>query len=330
MNFDHRINLLARLGEYIRASDTQLNETIQKASSENSWFTSNNIRLALSNIADQFLQKEKLMAFTSSWTSQPIQPKRVGIVMAGNIPLVGFHDFLCVFLSGHIAVVKLSSKDSVLFSHLINVMKDWEPTLSMYCVIAERLNPCDAYIATGSQSSGNYFEYYFSKKPHIIRKNKTSVAILHGDETSEELSLLADDVFLHFGLGCRNVTHVFVPNGYAFGPLLEAFQKYDELMLHSGYANNYDYQLAIQIINGTNYMTNGNVILLEQENVYSPIAVLHYSYSEDEQKLMQYLTAHEHIQCIVGKQHVAFGKTQCPSLQDYADGVDTMKFLLSL
>jgi hypothetical protein len=189
---------------------------------------------------------------------------------------------------------------------------------------------CDAYIATGSNNSSRYFEYYFAKYPSIIRKNRTSAAILTGKETIEELEKLADDVYQFFGLGCRNVTKIFVPKDYDFVPLLNAFKKYDHLIDHHKYKNNYDYNLAIHILNKQYYMTNGSIILVENESPFSPISQLHYEYYTDENGVREKLKEDQNIQCIVSKKDIGFGEAQCPGVYDYADGVDTMEFLKSL
>ena len=203
-----------------------------------------------------------------------IEPKNVGVVMAGNIPLVGFHDFLCVFISGHIQTIKLSSKDDVLLKHLVEKMYSWEVTMQNYVSFASMLKGCDAYIATGSNNSAVYFDYYFSKYPSIIRRNRTSVAILTGDETKEELEKLSDDIHVYFGLGCRNVTKIFVPRGYDFVPLLQSFHAYKYFADHHKYKNNYDYNLSIMIMNNRFYMTNESTLLVENDSFFSPISQL--------------------------------------------------------
>jgi hypothetical protein len=249
--------------------------------------------------------------------------------MAGNIPLVGFHDFLCTFISGHNQTIKLSSRDSVLVSHLTDWMFTKVPELKAGIRFEVMLKGCDAYIATGSNNSARYFEYYFSRFPHIIRKNRTSVAILTGNETNEQLSALADDVYLYFGLGCRNVTKIYVPQEYDFVPLLESFRKYNYLFDHHKYKNNYDYQLAVLLINKQFYMTNGSVIFHQNTSLYSPISVLHYEYYDDAATLAATLRTSESVQCLVGTDHIPFGQAQKPELTDFADGIDTLQFLLS-
>jgi len=251
-------------------------------------------------------------------------------VMAGNIPLAGFHDFLSVFIAGHRQTIKPSSKDIVLISAIVARLIEWEPACANLISLADILKNCDAYIATGSNNSGRYFDYYFSKYPHIIRRNRTSAAILTGNETLQDLENLADDVYLYFGLGCRNVTKIYLPENYDFLPLLESFKKYNFLGDHYKYKNNYDYQLAILIINKLYYMTNGSVLLQQNKSLFSPISQLHYEYYSDAAEVAGQLQENADIQCIVGKNEVPFGKAQQPALDDYADKADTLQFLLSL
>lgn len=329
MNFQQRIGLLIRLGEYITSNAVEWQQAKEKASHENGWFIPAFTDLAAANIVSSFLQKDALEAFAAQYKvpeKQP-SPKTVGLVMAGNIPLVGFHDLLCVFLSGHRAQIKLSSKDKVLLWHLVQQLYDWEPAVQKCISFGEILKGCDAYIATGSNNSARYFDYYFAKYPHIIRRNRTSVAILTGYESSIELEQLADDVNLYFGLGCRNVTRLFVPHQYNFEPLLQAMNKYHYFIDHNKYKNNYDYQLAIQLLNNQYYMTNGSVLLVANESLFSPISQLHYSFYDDEGLLAEALKEDSNVQCIVGIEYTPFGQAQFPALTDYADGVDTMQFL---
>jgi hypothetical protein len=257
-------------------------------------------------------------------------PTKVGIVMAGNIPLVGFHDFLCVFLTGHMAYIKPSSKDEVLIKHLVGKLLEWENDLNAMIQFGEMLKGCDAYIATGSNNTSAYFDYYFQKYPHIIRRNRTSVAILNGDETREDLEKLADDVYQYFGLGCRNVTKLYVPKDYDFVPILQAFKNYDHLINHHKYKNNYDYNLAILLLNYRYYMTNNSLLLVEDQAFFSPISQLHYEFYSDIKTVRKNLHDNAAIQCIVSDETTGFGKAQQPEIADFADGVDTMAFLKKL
>ena len=331
MNLQKRIEILQQLQKYLLNNDSAWQNIKTKASFHNGWFTPEFTNLAVNNICSRFLQKEKLEAWAAHYhLDDNVGGKNIGIVMAGNIPLVGFHDFLCVFISGHKQTIKLSSKDDILLKHLVDKMIEWEPATKDYVTFAELLKGCDAYIATGSNNSARYFHQYFSKYPNIIRRNRTAVGILTGNETAEELDLLSDDVHQYFGLGCRNVTHLFVPAGYDFVPLLRAFDKYKYFEDHHKFKNNYDYQLSIALLNNIFYMTNGSALLLENDAIFSAISQLNYSFYEDEKKVMTRLTGNEDIQCICGHSGIAFGQAQFPALMDYADGVDTMQFLLTL
>ena len=324
-----RIDLLCRLGQYMESNQLEWMDIQDRAVSANAWFTPEHISLAVDNIANEFLQKEKLEQWVSGY-HLPEHAKKVGIVMAGNIPLVGFHDFVCAFISGHTLLIKLSSKDDVLLKHLIGKLVEWVPRIADQLQIAERLNNCDAYIATGSNNTARYFEQYFGKYPHIIRKNRTTIAILDGSETDEELVLLADDVYMYYGLGCRNVTQVCVPREYDFARLLSIFKKHNNYADLNKYKNNYDYHLAIYLLNRIPYMSNESLLMVENEMPFSAVGVLHYRFYDDIVQLKQELMHREDIQAIIGHGFVPFGDAQKPALSDYADGVDTMAFLCSL
>ena len=327
MKLQMRIEIAARLGKYILDDNPAWQEVKIKASLANPWFTPEFIQLAAENIAMNYLEKEKLIEWVSGYNCEPGQSKKIGIVMAGNIPMVGFHDLLCVFISGHKALVKTSSKDDLLIKHLVRQLAETDSEINELIMFSEMLKGCNAYIATGSNNSARYFEYYFGKWPNIIRKNRTSVAFIAGDETSEELEKLADDVHFYFGMGCRNVTKLFVPENYDFLPLLNAFRKYTHFKDHNKYKNNYDYNLALHILNHKFYMTNESVLLFEDNSVFSPISQVNYEFYKDKKSLAEALKNNESVQCITGHDFIPFGQTQSPSLTDYADGVDTMKFL---
>jgi len=298
MKLQNRIALLSTLKEYLIENGEELQRIKHSASVHNGWFTIEFIDIAIKNITEQFLDTEKLTVWISHYfLDDTIVPKNVGIVMAGNIPLVGFHDFLCVFISGHKQTIKLSSKDDILLKHLVSKMCTWDAAVADYISFAAILKGCDGYIATGSNNSARYFDYYFAKYPSIIRKNRTSVAILRGDESIESLEKLSDDIHIFFGLGCRNVTKIYVPQEYDFVHLLQSFHQYKYFADHHKYRNNYDYNLTIQIMNNRFYMTNNSILLVSSNQLFSPIP---------------------------------FGKVQTPGLFDYADGIDTMQFLLTL
>lgn len=334
MNLERRVELLKKLGEYIVSDDEKWAVAKEKAHYENGWFIPEFIDFQLNHISSEYLKEEKLWAWIKSYGQKTSLAKAsavtVGIVMAGNIPLAGMHDFIAAFISGHNQTVKPSSKDLTLITAIIDKLKEWEPSVAQTVTIAQQLKGCDAYIATGSNNSARYFDYYFSKYPHIIRRNRTSVAILSGNETIEDLEALADDVYLYFGLGCRNVTKIYVPRDYDFVPLLEAFKKYNWTFDNNKYRNNYDYQLAVLMINRIYYMTNGSILLRENNAPFSPISQLHFEHYDDVRNVTDHLENNTDIQCVVSKDHVPFGQAQKPALNDYADKTDTLKFLLEL
>ncbi len=330
MELQERINLLVRLGQYMLSENEEWMAIKERASRENPWFVPQFIELAISNICSEFLQKEKLETWAESYNLKAFQADEalVGIVMAGNIPLVGFHDFLCVLLCGKRMMIKASSKDEILIKHIVKKLLELEEPVEDRINFAQNLKGCDAYIATGSNNSSRYFDYYFGKYPNIIRRNRTSVAILDGTETTEELNALADDIQLYFGLGCRNVTKLYVPKNYDFIKLLDALKKYEHYLGFHKYKHNYDYHLAIAMMSNKFYMNNDSVIFSESEALFSPVSQVHYKFYEDAKNIISSLQKNNDVQCIVGHGFTAFGKAQQPSLKDYADGIDTMQFLL--
>lgn len=322
---------MVSLGTYLRSDREEWMAARQKAFQKNPWFTPEFIQLACTTIFDNYLQKDKLEEWINFYhLDDNVRPKNVGVVMAGNIPMAGFHDFLTIFISGHRQTIKLSAKDNILLKHLVEKLYELEPECASSVMFADVLKGCDAYIASGSNNTARYFDFYFGRYPSIIRKNRTSVAILDGSEDGEALTLLANDVHQYFGLGCRNVTQVFVPRDYDFVPLLTAFKKYAYFSDHPKYKNNYDYYLALQIMNNLFYMTNGSILLVESSQPFAPISQLHYCYYTGKELLNEQLVNDSAIQCIVSADNVPFGQAQKPSLHTYADGIDTMQFLLSL
>jgi hypothetical protein len=330
MNLQARIKGFVTLGQQL--SDTNnalLIEAKSAAYQQNAWFLPTFIDQAIEQIREQFLQQTALEEWTAAYPSIADQAThlKVGIVMAGNIPLVGFHDLLSTLIAGHTAVVKRSSKDQVLMDFIIASLIKINPDFEAQILVQEQLKNCDAYIATGGNTAGNYFEYYFGKFPHIIRKNKTSIAILDGTETLAELAALADDCMLYYGMGCRNVTQVWVPEGYDFIPFLNALKKYNYLQDQHKYKHNYDYQLALLMMRKQLYMDSGGVLMSENPSPFAAISQIHYqqyplgtspTFNMDE------------IQCVVGKNQLPFGSLQKPLLAQYADGVDSLAFLSSL
>ncbi len=252
--------------------------------------------------------------------------------MAGNIPLVGFHDFLSVFLSGHIAVIKLSSDDKHLFPAVLNIMNSLNSGISECVEVVDgKLTGFDAVIATGSDNSALYFESYFGKYPNIIRKNRTSIAIINGKETKEELKKIGDDIFSYYGLGCRNISQILVPENFKLDDFFEAIYDYNGVINHNKYANNYDYNKAVYLMNLETFLDNGFVLLKEDDSLNSPLAVIFYKRYKNQHDIDAYLNENAgKIQVIIGKDYTGFGDGQSPTLTDYADGIDTMAFLNKL
>lgn len=328
----NRIDVLLKLKDYILQNDETVQSLKENAERQNGWFTQEFIELALQTICTYFLNEEALTEFAKSiqTAEEKGRQQTVGITMAGNIPLVGFHDFLCVFLSGHKQRIKFSTKDDVLLPHFMQKLYEWDNSNLELISASEMLKGCDAYIATGSNNSAKYFEFYFAKYPHIIRRNRTSIAILDGNETEEELEQLADDIYQYFGLGCRNVTKLYVPETYDFIPMLAAFRKYDHLKHHNKFRNNLDYNLALYILNNQLYMSSESILVAEHQSIFSAIAVVHYEHYSDNNKLIEQLHISDEIQAIIGHGHIPFGKAQTPSIFDFADNVNTIHFLNTL
>lgn len=338
MTLKQRIALLTRLGEYLLSGDELLKAFMTRTQYNNAWLTVENCEKSASAIGQHFLQQAQLEDWAKTYNvKENTLPKKVGIVMAGNIPLVGFHDLLAIFLSGHHSIIKLSDKDRFLIPQLIKKMGEWEEASIPYFEIIERLTGFDAVIATGSNNSARYFEQYFGKYPNIIRKNRNAIAVLDGTESMAELYALGNDVFEYYGLGCRNVSKIYVPRDFKFEPLLEAFHEYNSIVLNNKYKNNFDYNYAMLILNKVKYKANGCIILTENEAITSRIASLHYEFYDKADNLVVEINRRaEEIQCVVSKmnlpniQTIPFGKAQQPELTDYADGVDTMEFLINL
>jgi len=315
---------------------TKINTGINYAYQKNGWFTRNNILKMLSEIAAQ-LTEEKL----TSWLNNYIIPaksvtKQVAIIMAGNIPLVGFNDMLCVLITGNKAIIKLSSDDDVLPKLIIDLLKEHNSYFINYIQISEaKLPMVDAVIATGSNNSARYFTHYFGKYPHIIRKNRHSVALLNREESTEELQMLGDDIFTYFGLGCRNISKLYVPENYSFNLFFEAIFPYNNVINNKKYGNNYDYNRAIYLLNKEPFLDNNFLILKQDSQLSGGVAVLFYELYQNEADLALKLNLQkEHLQCVLSSGwypgSLNFGQSQCPTLLDYADGVDTFHFLLTL
>ncbi len=313
-----------------------LNALMDVAFSYNGWFTRQSIEMALKGIAFM-LEKEQLGGF-SKGIKEPQQPKTVAVIMAGNIPAVGFHDMLCVLLSGHRILIKVSSDDPALIPFLAGMLIYFEPGFAPEINFSEaRLKDFDAVIATGSNNTAKHFEYYFGKYPHIIRQNRTSVAILSGGESSEELKELGKDIFWYFGLGCRNVSKLYVPEGYKFDKLYEAIFDFKYVLDNKKYNNNYEYNRAIYLLDLIPFLDNNFLILKEDKGLHAPTAVVyHQSYTNQTSLVENIKEQMQNLQCIVanfeisGIKTIPFGKTQQPSVFDFADDVNTLDFLNSL
>ncbi|MCH8331872.1 MAG: acyl-CoA reductase, partial [Bacteroidetes bacterium] len=303
----------------------EFQDVVKKTSLQNPWFTEQGIHKALRSIQQNFLDEDHLNKWFSRYTIQPSASRNIGIVMAGNIPLVGFHDLLCVLASGHTATVKLSSKDPYLLPSMINLLSTVDETLADNVSFVEKLQDFDAIIATGSNSSSRYFHYYFDKYPNIIRSNRNSVAVLNGKESDEAIQLLGNDIFQYFGLGCRNVSKLYVPEGYSFDHFLKLMTENTHMMDHGKYKNNYDYNFTVFLMNKIPFLTNDSLMLLENEAIASPLACLYYEYYDKQDTLDKMLSENiDAVQCVVSDaaielpiQSLGFGKTQEPELWDY-------------
>jgi len=296
----------------------------------NGWFTKENVLQSLSSLGN-LLTNEKITNWLNLY-NYSTSPKRIGLIMAGNIPLVGFHDFLCVLLSGNTVVAKLSSDDNTLLPALAEQLIQYTPTLKERINFSfGKLGEIDAIIATGSDNSSKYFEQYFGHYPHLFRKNRTSIAVLTGSETKEELTALGKDIFSYFGLGCRNVSHLLIPKGFELNRFFEAIMDYHPIVNHHKYANNYDYNKAVYLMNLMELLDNHFVLLRESEELFSPLSMVHYQYYTNSEEVDSFLKIHANeIQAIVGGNHIPFGEAQAPKLNDYADGVDVMKWIETL
>jgi len=333
MELIERIRAFTLLGnkiDHLSAEDKA--KICNQASYLNPWFVRESIELSLQGIS-HFLNEENLTTWVSSYNLTHPKNRKVGIAMAGNIPLVGFHDYLSVLISGNELVIKLSSQDSYLLPKINSWLIEIEPRFATKIHFEERLNHVDAIIATGSDNTARYFEYYFRNIPHIIRKNRSSVAILMGEEDNGHLTDLGKDVFSYFGLGCRNISKFFVPEGYEFIKLLDSWDCYKEIINHHKYANNYDYQKSILLVNKIPHLDNGFALITANEQLVSPISVVYFeTYTTQTDLKKKIKNQKEKIQCIVSAkgwfdESLPFGKAQFPELWDYADGIDTLKFL---
>ena len=334
MNLNERISLFSSLGNIIAEKDNlTINTSFDRIKYSNPWFSQENILLSLSSVS-KMLAKEALIDWTSKYDFKSTSnKKKVFIIMAGNLPLVGFHDFLSVLISGNVAVVKLSSKDNILPRILIELMISIDPRISEFINVVDNIIDLnvDAVIATGSDNSSKYFDYYFKGFKSIIRKNRRSVAILDDSESESQLESLADDVFSYYGLGCRSVSKIYIPVDYDLNKLFKSFFKYNPIINNIKYANNYDYNKTIYLMNKENLLDNGFVIFKEDQSIQSPVATIFYEYYNSRKDLNNYINLHRNLfQCVVSNTDIPFGQSQFPKLTDYADQKDTIEFLLSI
>jgi hypothetical protein len=333
MRIEERIDAFSKLGVSLDELPEQNFQSIaEQARLHNPWFTEPNVRMAVRGIV-KMLDHDNLIRWTSNYKSVN-NPQKIAVIMAGNIPLVGFHDFLSVLVSGHHILIKCSSKDSTLIKFIANKLIEIEPQFQSAIEYGEILKGFDAIIATGSDNSSRYFEYYFGKYPNIIRKNRTSIAILTGSESKEDLTLLGIDVFSYFGLGCRNVSKVYIPENYSLEKLFVSWEPYHDTIHHHKYCNNYDYQKSLLLVGRKPFLDNGFVMLEESQKLVSPISIVYYERYTDEQQLRASLERiKEKTQCTIensSASSVKFGQAQYPAVTDYADRIDTLQFLTEL
>lgn len=337
-NKTHLVNVFSQLGLQLKQPNEQLVTKINAEKHYNAWFISENVAYAIKSTGRMLNHEDLTQWFEHYPSAENVEPKRVGLILAGNIPLVGLHDVLCVLASGNTALIKASSQDSRMIQAVLGLLSDIEPAFKDRFHFVDKLENFDAIIATGSNNTSRYFEYYFGRVPHIIRKNRNSVAFLSGNETPEELSRLGKDIFDYFGLGCRNVSKLMVPKGYQFDNFFKSIEHYQPVINHHKYSNNYDYNKSIFLVNGDVHLDNGFLLLREEHQLASPLAVLYFEHYDDKESAEEQLSeSSDSIQCIVSStplrvknQVVDFGESQQPQLWDYADGIDTMAFLTSL
>ncbi|HYG37635.1 MAG TPA: acyl-CoA reductase [Cytophagales bacterium] len=336
MDLEKRLKAFISLGLKIKSlSYEEIEELSDGAQANNPWFNKDSVRYALKGM-ENYLDKKRLSLWIESYNLSAAANIKIGVIMAGNIPFAGFHDFLCVLISGYKLKAKLSSQDEYLPRKITEYLVAIEPGFKEYIEFIDLLKDAEAVIATGSSNSSRYFNYYFSKKPHIIRKSRNSCAVLTGEETDEEIDLLGNDIFTYYGLGCRSISKLYVPSDYDLPGLLNRLESFSYTIQHHKYSNNYDYNKSIYLINKEPHLDNGFLILKQDPGMASPISVVYFEKYNDKKELVIRLEAiKDNIQCIVSSESwfpgsVDFGRAQTPELWEYADGVDTMRFLQSL
>lgn len=341
MTLKQRIDAFVQVGKFINRhysetpldSESKLHEglvqLVEAAHIYNNWFIPKYVNTAILNIGS-FLAEEDLTIFTQGLPEK--SPKTIAIICAGNIPLVCFHDVMCVLLSGNKALIKMSGDDKVLLPFFLKLLTHYEPAFEEFILFADgKLGPFDAIIATGSDNTASHLHYYFGKYPHIIRKSRSSVAVLNGNESSEDLKKLGEDIFQYFGLGCRNVSKLLVPENYKFDKLFEAIVDFGEVVNNKKYGNNYDYHRAIYLLESLPFLDNNFLMIRENADLHSPVGVLYFQSYKNDKDVQNYLEAQkDHIQCVIGHNQVPFGYSQRPVISDFADNVNTLEFLVNL
>jgi hypothetical protein len=341
MNLKQRIEAFNQVGMFIKRhfsthsleSEANLHQgltqLIETAGTYNNWFIPKFVNEAIFNIGS-YLNKDDLEKFSEQIIEKP--EKTIAIICAGNIPMVCFHDVLCVLLCGHKALIKLSSDDTILLPFFLKLLCHYEPAFETQILFADgKLSNFDAIIATGSDNTASHLHYYFGKYPNIIRKSRTSLAVLTGKETTEELKNLGKDIFTYFGLGCRNVSKLLVPEGYSLNLFFESIIDFSDVVNNKKYGNNYDYHRAIYLLESMPFLDNNFLMIKESPDLYSPVGVLYYQHYKNEEEVNDYLEKNKtHIQCVVGKSQLAFGYSQLPVISDFADNVNTLNFLVNL
>jgi len=329
------ISAFNALGLSLKQPNEALMATINAAGNANAWFTTAEVNKAINALAEMLDEQDLEKWFEGIEIAKT--PKKVGLILAGNIPLVGFHDVLCVLATGNIAQIKLSSSDNKLLPFLLHQLCEYLPELKNHIIYVEQLKDFDAVIATGSNNTSRYFEYYFGKVPNIIRRNRNSVAILTGSENEAEIKALGHDILDYFGMGCRSISKIFIPKNYEIKQFFEPLQQFQDIINHFKYNNNYDYNKSIYLVNQQIHYDNGFLLLKEDESLSSPLAVLYYETYDDMKEVAEKLQQQEEqIQCIVSSiavqnlEVLPFGQSQHPKLWDYADNVDTVAFLNNL
>lgn len=333
MNSSDRINAFIQLGERLAALTIEEKQHIAtQAGIKNRWFDFANIDFAISRLSIM-LSREELHGWCTRYSLNTEHPKKIGVVMAGNIPLVGFHDALSVLITGHHLMAKLSQDDQTLMLFVFEQLLEIEPRFAGKISLVERINDADAVIATGSDNTAKHFEYYFASKPHLIRRNRVGVAVISGQESDDDFKGLGSDIFRYYGLGCRNISKIYIPQDFELRRFFEAIEEWRPVIDHHKYNNNYEYNRAVYLLKNITHLDNGFLVVVETTDLISPIAILFYERYTDPQAVQDDLNKQSHkIQCVVADSSfwpgaIPFGKAQMPHLWDYADGIDTMKFL---